>query len=117
MGMKKKARQMGRERGKAAASWVFDGNTPMETYETFVRLYDNGDPAIEQFDTMTGWLSGEYADEPRPATLAADLGLPTETDEDMARLDEVCAVYEEAADAAYWAELERVARLQVGGAE
>jgi hypothetical protein len=108
-----KARELGRERGKAAASWVFDGNTTDETYRTFLRLYDDGDPLIDQFAiTASGWLSGEYADDPSPTTLARDLDLPTETDEDLAALNEACNTYEEAAEAAYWAELERVARLQ-----
>lgn len=107
-----RAREMGQERGKAAASWVFDGNTTDETYRTFLRLSDDGDPAIDQFATQTGWLSGEYGDEPSPTTLARDLEMPTKTDKDLATLDEVCNVYEEAAEAAYWAELERVARLQ-----
>lgn len=112
-----KARQMGTERGKAAASWVFDGNTTQETYRAFLQATEDGDPARDQWDHLSGWLSGEYGDDPRPQTLAHDLDLPTDTDDDMAAVDEACDAYEDAAEEAYWAELERVARLQTGGDE
>lgn len=104
-----RARELGAERGKAAASWTFDGNTSAETYRTFLRMHEDGDPAIEQFDTMTGWLSGEYAGEPSPTTLAHDLDLDLD---DHDAIDAACEAYEEAADEAYWDELVRVARLQ-----
>lgn len=95
--------------GKNAASWVFDGNATDETYRTFLTLRENGDPADEQFAPRSGWLSGEMADDPTPNSLAAEIGIREPED-----IDEACSAFEEAADDAYWAELERVARIQVG---
>lgn len=100
----------GTERGRAAATWVFDGNTDEATYQRFLDLNEAGDPALhDEFGPSTGWLSGENAEGPTPSSLADDLALRSEAD-----LDAVCSAYEDAADAAYWAEVERVANLQVG---
>lgn len=103
------ARKLGAERGLAAASWVFDGNTPQRTYRAFLRAWDDGDPVLDNYAPTSGWLSGEWADTPTPDTLARDLGI-TDPDE----IDAACDAYEDAATEAYWAELERVARLMVG---
>ena len=107
------ATQMGTERGLAAASWVFDGNTTTETYRRFLEMSDAGDPELyDTFGPVSGWLSGEYAEGPTPAELAHELGLETDTEAGWAEADEACNAYEEAAEEAYWRELERVARLQ-----
>jgi len=111
------AAKAGRDAGKAAASWRFDGNTPEATYTEFLRGHEDGDPLVlDFFGPASGWLSGEFADAPTPTTLAADLGLDSDTmdeiDLDPLR-DAVCEAYEAAADEAYWAELQRVAHLQV----
>lgn len=107
------AHDLGTERGKAAASWVFDGNTSTETYANFLRLDDDGDPALyDTFGPTSGWLSGEFADAPTPRTLAEDLGISQ--DDDVA-MDDAFSTYEDAADAAYWAELRRVATLHTEG--
>lgn len=96
---------LGTARGLAAASWVFDGNTTQETYSNVLRMLDDGDPEI--YDTFgVSWLSGEWAGE----SLSEIFGdLLTDTDAD----DEMFAAYEDAADEAYWAEIECVARSQV----
>lgn len=96
-------RNAGTDRGKAAASWVFDGNTSRENFEMFLKLSDDGDPAIGDVYGPPAWLSGEWADERTPQDLAVEFNL---ADDD---LDEACEAYEEAADSAYWAELERTA--------
>jgi hypothetical protein len=41
-----KAEELGRDAGKAAASWVFDGNTPREEYQRVLRGIEEGDPAV-----------------------------------------------------------------------
>ena len=41
-----KAEELGRDAGKAAASWVFDGNTPEEAYQRVLRGIEEGDPAV-----------------------------------------------------------------------
>ena len=41
-----KAEELGRDAGKTAAGWVFDGNTPEEEYQRVLRGIDEGDPAV-----------------------------------------------------------------------
>lgn len=100
------ATTLGTEAGKAAASWVFDGNTTDETYRQFLAWHEAGDPLVDQFAPATGWLSGEWADTRTPQSLLAECGAGDEDEE------AVLTAYEEAADTAYWQELERVARYQ-----
>ncbi len=107
--IEQQAAAKGTQAGKAAASWVFDGNTTTETYRQFLVMHEDGDPMIENFGPGAGWLSGEWADSETPASLMDDLRIGNTIDHDA-----VCEAYETAADEAYWAELERVARLQVG---
>ena len=40
------AENFGRDAGRAAASWMFDGNTPEDTYRAVLRGIEEGDPAI-----------------------------------------------------------------------
>ena len=40
------AEELGRDAGQAAASWVFDGNTPEDAYQRVLRGIDDGDPAV-----------------------------------------------------------------------
>lgn len=41
-----KAEELGRTAGKAAAAWVFDGNTPEQAYRRVLRGIEEGDPAV-----------------------------------------------------------------------
>jgi hypothetical protein len=41
-----KAAELGRDAGKAAASWVSSGNTPEEAYQRVLRGIEEGDPAV-----------------------------------------------------------------------
>lgn len=109
-----RAKEMGAAAGRNAASWVFDGNTDEATYKRFLDLHEAGDPLIDEYAPRSGWLSGEDADAPTPQVLMDDLHVDMEGDEiDLDPLrDELCEVYETAADEAYWAELERAARVQ-----
>lgn len=55
------ARALGTDHGRAAASWVFDGNTSEETYRRVLAGIDDGDPEV--LDTLPcADLSGEWAD-------------------------------------------------------
>ena len=40
------AEELGRDAGRAAATWVFDGSTPEEAYQRVLRGIDEGDPAV-----------------------------------------------------------------------
>jgi len=107
----RQAKRDGRDAGTAAASWCFDGNTTPETYAAFMQGLEDGDPAVmDQFNIPN--LSGEYAGDPTPQTLADDYGLDGDRDPNGFILSEVCQIWEDAASEAFWAELERVARFQ-----
>ncbi len=67
------AYNMGRDAALAAASWVIDGNTKPEAIAYVVALLDAGDPAADDYLPARPDLSGEYADEPTPQSLAADI--------------------------------------------
>ncbi len=101
------ARKAGAAHGKAAASWYFDGNTSDETYSLVVAGIDDGDPAV--LDTFpSSPLSGEWADDPTPASVLEDLGVSEDDD----GADDLLSAYEDGFYEASADEIERVARLQ-----
>lgn len=102
---KREAQKAGKRAGIAAASWKFDGNTTDATYRAFLNGNEDGDPAIMNLFDAPSWLSGEWAGE----SMNEILGTPQNA-RDEERQDDVANAYVEAADDAYWRELERVAR-------
>ncbi len=108
-----RAREMGEDHGRAAASWYFDGNTSTETYRTVLRGIDDGDPMIlATFPSAP--LSGEWSDSPTPASVLADLGFDSEDDsEDYDRVSDILNAYEDGFYTASTDAIERVARYQV----
>jgi hypothetical protein len=69
------AEDLGRDVGKAAASWMFDGNTTEDTYRAVLRGIEDGDPAILGAYPSPGLSAdGGYTE----ADLARDLGLDGE---------------------------------------
>ena len=99
---------LGRDAGKAAASWMFDGNTPEDAYRAVLRGTGDGDPAIPGAHPVPGLsVGGGYSQ----ADLARDLGLDGE---DQLPPDAVTA-YLAAADQAFWDETERLAREHLAG--
>ena len=103
------ATALGANAGRAAASWVTDGNTTPATYRRILQGIEDGDPEVLDA-CRTPDLSGEYAGDPTPRTLADELGLE-DGDDDW--LDDCCTAYEVAASQSFWDELERVCRLQL----
>ena len=99
----------GKSVGEAMASWVFDGNTDQDTYARMLKGIQEGDPDILD-NLRTPNLSGEWADEPTPASLAYDLGIDPDDD----RLDHLCQMWEDAAHLAFWGEIERVCKYHIG---
>lgn len=95
----REAKERGRQAGKNAASWAFDGNTPDDAIEhVYDALQAGDDTGIE----TPSWLSGEWAG----ASVSELLGDVLEaTPEDSH--DDVMLAYEEAADAAFWEAIER----------
>jgi hypothetical protein len=108
-----RASENGAERGRAAASWYFDGNTSRETYERVLRGIEDGDPEV--LDTFpSSPLSGEWADDPTPASVLSEIAGTAAwdgvfTDEEAEAL---LAAYEDGFCQASADEIERVARYQ-----
>lgn len=105
---KREAQKAGRAVGLAAASWMFDGNTTDDTYRAFVDGRRDGDPKIVDQYAPREWLSGEWVGE----SVSELLG-ECENTRDEERASDVMDAYVEAADTAYWRELERVARYHL----
>jgi hypothetical protein len=107
------AEDRGTDAGRALASWVFDGNTDRAVYVRFLELDEAGD-AYDEFGPRSGWLSGEDADGETWTSLARDiLGDDFDEDADQYDADELAQAYEDAADRAYWAELQETAAHMV----
>lgn len=52
--------EQAQEHGRAAASWVFDGNTDKATYQRFLKGIDDGDPEVlDSIHSPVGDLSGD----------------------------------------------------------
>lgn len=106
------ARRRGLEAGKAAGSWVIDGNTTEETARRILQGYEDGDPKI--LDMQPSPLSGEWADGESADQLVSELVDLNEASISWGELaelqDEVCRAFEDGYADGYWAEVQRSAR-------
>ena len=103
------AATLGRDAGKAAASWVFDGNTPEDAYRVVLAGIEEGDPAILDAYPVPGLSASGGNDE---MNLAGALGLDGE---DQLPPDAGTA-YLDAAAETFWHETERLAREHLDAA-
>jgi hypothetical protein len=100
-----KARAAGYDAGKAAGSWIVDGNTSTETARALLAGIEDGDPAVlDQLPTSP--LSGEWADAPTPRDVLEDVNM-TEDDEGA---EDVLSAYEEGFSSGAEDEAVRLAR-------
>lgn len=99
------SKRLGAERGKADASWVFNGNTPRKEYVRAALMIKNGDP--ELWDKRRNPLSGEFSDDYTVDALFAELETDPDTLDDEERT-EICDVFDEAHADAWYEELERI---------
>lgn len=103
-----KAYALGAEHGRAAASWYFGPETTRETYARVLLGILECDPQV--FDTFpAGPLSGEWAGDPVPATVLAEVG-HTGDDDDA---DAILCHYEDGYGVAVVDEIERVCRFHL----
>lgn len=87
------AERRGAEDGKAAGSWVIDGNTSTETALYLLRGIEDGDPQV--LDALPcSPLSGEFAD----GLLPRDVLEWYEVDEDHLAADDILTAYEQGFD-------------------
>jgi hypothetical protein len=103
----------GRDAGEAAAASAHDGNTEAVWYEWVYRGIYEGDPAVLDAFRLPD-LSGEWAGDPTPATMAQEWGLNESNDRDGSILDDLCTLYIDAADRAFWWELSRACKRHLG---
>lgn len=100
------AAEMGYDAGKAAGSWVIDGNTSVEQCRAILKGYEKGDPKIMYMEPSP--LSGEWANSTTPNSIAADFKVDPESGEAADLFD----AYEEAFSRGYWDEVIRSAKYQ-----
>lgn len=106
------ASELGADAGRAAASWATDGNTTPATYRRILQGIEDGDPEVLDAYRVPD-LSGEYAGDPTPRTLADELGIDPASD-DWADLEaDLCDAWIDGASVGFWDELERVCRVQL----
>ena len=98
-----RAAELGRDAGKAAAAWAFDGSTPDEAYRRVLRGIDDGDPAV--LDAIEPPAIGPAAGYDQD-DLARDLGL----EPGDPALQDAASAYADAFTGSFWAEVERTAR-------
>jgi hypothetical protein len=106
--MLREARKRGKRKGEGAADVQYmpgggrdtEGNAPERAFRA-LKAYDAGDVPTSQAMTPPDWLSGEWADEWTPASLAEACGVDSERDPDGTVAQEQCDEFVRAADAAY----------------
>jgi hypothetical protein len=105
------AREMGRQAGINAASWVIDGNTTLFHIERMVAMYDEGDPEYHDYLPTRPNLSGEWADDPTPGTLAYEItGLDSDYPGFDQIVDAIADAWEAGVDETFEVECERILR-------
>lgn len=88
------ARQLGAEAGTAAASWTCDGNSDVAECARVLAMLRDGDPQAFDYLPTTPNLSGEFADDPTPASIMADVvgtGANNYSDDDLGELMDALA--------------------------
>lgn len=106
--------EIAQKHGKAGASWVFDGNTPRDTYQHVLQGILDGDPEVmDAYNTPN--LSGEYADGYTEDQLMQDAGWVPNDGTDLR--DELCRQYDMEASDAFWTEVERMCSVQLEPAD
>jgi hypothetical protein len=108
-----RAAAIGRDNGRAAATWVFDGNTSEETCRRLLAGIESCDPEILDAYRVPD-LSGEYAGDYTEDDLAAELDLDRDSSSHAEDVDAASGAYLDAASEGFWDEVERIAREHLG---
>lgn len=101
-----KARQIGREHGKAKASWAIEPDRLSKVQmQAILEGIENVDPRImDQFSEPS--LSGEFADDMNTVKLCNELDVDPHAGDGEFQT-EICDAWEEAARDTYWAEIQK----------
>jgi hypothetical protein len=91
----RQAYELGAEHARNAATWVADGNTTQEHIRrVLVAMLEDGDPAAWDVLPQAPDLSGQWADDPTPRSIAYDI-----VGEDVEQLPEGGEIADALADA------------------
>jgi hypothetical protein len=111
------AYDLGRDHAVRAASWVIDGNTSASWIGDTLSRLEAGDP--EGYDRLPRApnLSGEFADDPTPLSLARDiLGVEDRDDIEPEFLNDLADAYEAGVSDWFDIECERILRAALDNA-
>lgn len=100
-------RNQGLSDGKAAGSWVIDGNTSDETCARILRMLEDGDPALD----LPELRLGEWADDPTFSDILDAAGVAGTCDDEYE--DELFCVYRDAWSEGLIGEVERACRARL----
>jgi hypothetical protein len=106
------AYDLGVEAAKAAASWVLDGNASDEHYRALLKMIDDGDPRVDDSLPRCPDLSGEWADDRTPLSLACEIVSREESGDeiDPHLVDALADAFEEGVSDTFMDECERLLR-------
>ena len=107
----REAYKLGVQAAETAATWIIDGNTKREFIPAVLALMDEGDPRADQYLPRRPDLSGEYADDPTPQSLAREvLGVQSlrHTDASNEEIDAIASAYEQGVSDAFEPACERI---------
>jgi hypothetical protein len=94
-GWQGEARARGQSDARAAASWITDGNTKHEAAVAVLQLAEDGDPALDDYLPRRPDLSGEFADDLTPASLAEEITGADASEIDSDLIDTLADAYED----------------------
>lgn len=100
------ARRAGRAAGKAAASWFEPGDERQA--RKLLTMHEDGDPELDNYLPRRPDLSGEWAGE------SMNEILDVQDDDDTDDIDAIADAWQEAADEAFDAEIERALLYAAG---
>lgn len=105
------AREQGEDAARSAASWCVDGNTDEEHARRVVRMLDDGDPEADEYLPRRPDLSGEWAGEPTPQSLAKEI-VGTDCPDEI--VEAISEAWEEGVTETFEQECERLLRTAAG---
>lgn len=69
----REAYSLGCDAARSAASWVLDGNSDADHYRRLLTMLEDGDPELYEHLPAMPDLSGQWAGDPTPHSLALDI--------------------------------------------
>lgn len=88
-----------KDHGRAAGSWVFDGNTDHDTIRRTLQGLEDGDPAVYDALPLSPDFSGQWADDPTWEDVLRDEGIDPDDDPADTLFTDYEVTYAEACEA------------------